>query len=69
MMINEIMPNNVKPVPRGWEAFEIKLRDKGLSQGEIAEAKKSFYDGIETLTKMFFGSTRYHSLTTDPRCE
>ena len=38
---------------RGWEALEVKLMAKGLSAGEIAQARKTFYDGIETLTKMF----------------
>ena len=39
--------------PRGWDALEIKLKGRGLSTTEIEEARKSFYDGIETLTKMF----------------
>ncbi|MDP3786201.1 MAG: hypothetical protein Q8R05_01395 [Candidatus Omnitrophota bacterium] len=39
--------------PRGWEALEIKLKEKGLSRLEIEEARKSFYGGIEVLTKMF----------------
>ena len=39
--------------PRGWEALEVKLTAKGLSAGEIAQARKTLYDGIETLTKMF----------------
>ncbi len=41
------------PKPRGWDALEIKLKAKGLSQGEIAQARKSFDDGIEILAKMF----------------
>ncbi|MEI6831307.1 MAG: hypothetical protein WCK61_01220 [Candidatus Omnitrophota bacterium] len=40
-------------VVRGWDALEIKLRDRGLSGPEIQEASKSFHDGIETLCKMF----------------
>lgn len=40
-------------MPRGWDALEIKLKAKGLSVSEIEEARKSFFDGIETLTKMF----------------
>ena len=39
--------------PRGWDALEIKLKGRDLSSAEIQEARKSFYDGIETLTKMF----------------
>ena len=66
-MINESMPNNVKPVPRGWEALEIKLRGKGLSQGEIAEARKSFYDGVETLAKMFLSTYSVEKLKMDSR--
>ncbi len=39
--------------PRGWDALEIRLKDRGLSCSEIQEARKSFFDGIETLSKMF----------------
>jgi hypothetical protein len=39
--------------PRGWDALEIKLKAKGLSASEIEEARKSFFEGMETLTKMF----------------
>ena len=39
--------------PRGWEALEIMLMGRGLSSAELAEARKSFYDGIEVLSKMF----------------
>ena len=39
--------------PRGWDALEIKLKDRGLSIAEIQEARKSFCEGIETLSKMF----------------
>ena len=39
--------------PRGWDALEIKLKERGLSKLEIEEARKSFYAGIETLAKMF----------------
>ncbi len=57
MMINETRSNNNdKQGARGWDALEIKLKSKGLSQGEIAEARKSFFDGIEVLTKMFLSS-------------
>ena len=38
---------------RGWEALEEKLKDRGMSIAEIQEARKSFYDGIEVLSKMF----------------
>ena len=44
--------------PRGWEALEIKLKAKGLSAGEIALAKKTFFEGIEVLTKMFLSTTK-----------
>jgi hypothetical protein len=40
-------------VARGWDALEIKLKDRGLSTPEIEEAQKSFHDGIEILYKMF----------------
>ena len=39
--------------PRGWDALEIKLRSRGLSNVEIQEARKSFYEGIELLSRMF----------------
>ena len=39
--------------PRGWDALEIKLKGRGLSSAEIQEARKSFFEGIETLSKMF----------------
>ncbi len=42
---------NVKP--RGWDALEIRLKQRGLSYIELEEARKSFYDGIEVLSKMF----------------
>lgn len=38
---------------RGWDALEVKLKAKGLSAVEIEEARKSFYGGIEVLSKMF----------------
>ena len=38
---------------KGWDALEIKLKAKGLSAGEIAQARKTFDDGIETLTRLF----------------
>ena len=39
--------------PRGWEALEEKLKGRGMSIAEIQEARKSFHDGIEVLSKMF----------------
>ena len=39
--------------PRGWEALEEKLKSRGMSIAEIQEARKSFYEGIEVLSKMF----------------
>jgi len=38
---------------RGWEALEIKLRERGLTEAEIEEAHDSFYKGIELLAKLF----------------
>jgi len=42
--------------PRGWEALEIKLKGRGLSIAEVQEARKSFYEGIEVLSKMFLST-------------
>ena len=42
--------------PRGWEALEIKLKGRGLSVAEVQEARKSFYEGIELLSKMFLST-------------
>ena len=39
--------------PRGWDALEIKLKARGLSCAEIREARQSFDDGIELLSRMF----------------
>jgi len=39
--------------PRGWEALEEKLKSRGMSIAGIQEARKSFYEGIEVLSKMF----------------
>jgi len=53
-MIKETrLNNNVCKNPRGWEALEEKLKSRGMSIAEIQEARKSFYDGIEVLSKMF----------------
>ncbi|MBN1871358.1 MAG: hypothetical protein JW800_02180 [Candidatus Omnitrophica bacterium] len=38
---------------RGWEALEVMLKERGLFVAEIQEARKSFYEGIEVLSKMF----------------
>jgi len=46
---NRIITEN----PRGWEALEEKLKSRGISIAEIQEARKSFYDGVEVLSKMF----------------
>ena len=49
-MIREASTIDGKVVtPRGWDALEIKLKDRGLSSAEIQEARKSFFEGIETL--------------------
>ncbi len=45
--------NNTEAKPRGWDALEIMLKGRGLSGAEVQEARKSFYDGIEVLSKMF----------------
>jgi hypothetical protein len=45
--------NNAQIKPRGWDALEVKLRSRGLSIAEVQEARKSFYEGIEVLSKMF----------------
>jgi hypothetical protein len=49
---NSIITEN----PRGWEALEEKLKSRGMSIAEIQEARKSFYDGIEVLSKMFLST-------------
>ncbi len=41
-----------KPL-RGWEALEEKLKARGLSAGEIDQARRSFHAGMEALAKMF----------------
>jgi len=64
-MSNDSIINNEVSKPRGWDALEIKLKSKGLSQGAIAEAKKSFYDGIETLTKMFLSTFSVEKLGSE----
>jgi len=48
--------NVITERPRGWDALEIKLRSRGLSGTEIEEARKSFHDGIEVLSKMFLST-------------
>ncbi|MFZ5802596.1 MAG: hypothetical protein ACOY3K_05760 [Candidatus Omnitrophota bacterium] len=45
--------NEVRTEPRGWDALEAKLKARGLSALEIADARKSFASGIELLSKMF----------------
>ena len=60
-MIKEIKSKNDQQ-PRGWDALEIKLKAKGLSAGEISQARKSFYDGIETLNKMFLSTNSVEKL-------
>ena len=45
--------NETVVTPRGWDALEIKLKDRGLSSVEIREARKSFYEGIELMSRMF----------------
>jgi hypothetical protein len=48
--------SNIDQTLRGWDALEIKLRGRGLSNVEIQEARKSFYEGIELLSRMFLSS-------------
>lgn len=56
-MIKEAGTNNNAGVkPRGWDALELKLKGLGLSVAEIQEARKSFYEGIELLSKMFLSA-------------
>ena len=45
--------NNAQAKPRGWDALETKLKGRGMSIAEVQEARKSFYEGIEVLSKMF----------------
>lgn len=53
-MIREASTIDGKSVtPRGWDALEMKLKDQGLSSIEIREARKSFNEGIELLSRMF----------------
>jgi len=53
-MIKVASTINVRAVtPRGWDALEIKLKDQGLSSVEIREARKSFNEGIELMSRMF----------------
>ena len=54
--------SNIDKKLRGWEALEQKLKAKGLSAGEISQARKSFTDGIETLTKMFLSTNSVEKL-------
>ena len=56
-MIKEAGTNNsTEAKPRGWDALEIKLKGRGLSVAEVQEARKSFYEGIEVLSKMFLST-------------
>ena len=48
--------NNAQAKPRGWDALEKKLKGRGLSIAEVQEARKSFYEGIEVLSKMFLST-------------
>jgi hypothetical protein len=56
-MSRDVRTNNDQTVSsRGWDALEIKLKGRGLSSIEIQEARKSFFEGIELLSKMFLSS-------------
>jgi len=48
--------NNAQVKPRGWDALEVKLKGRGLSIADVQEARKSFYEGIEVLSKMFLST-------------
>jgi hypothetical protein len=51
-MSKDVRTNNDQAVSlRGWDALEIKLKGRGLSSIEIQEARKSFFEGIELLSK------------------
>lgn len=39
--------------PRGWEALRIMLEQQGLSSVEIEEARDSFYEGMQVLSRLF----------------
>lgn len=56
--MNQIQKNGEKISiqPRGWDALEIKLKGRGLSVAELQESRKSFYEGIEVLSKMFLST-------------
>ena len=43
----------IRVKPRGWDALEVRLKERGLSRIELEEARKSFFEGIEVLYKMF----------------
>ena len=53
VMMEKLKNRIITENPRGWEALEEKLKSRGMSIAEIQEARKSFYDGIEVLSKMF----------------
>lgn len=38
---------------RGWDALKIKLEQKGLSSTRIEQAKDSFHEGMEVLSRLF----------------
>ena len=41
---------------KGWKALEDKLRQQGLTEGEIRLAESSFRDGLEILKDLFIQS-------------
>jgi len=54
-MINAKTPeiHEIEKPLRGWDALEAKLKARGLSSGEIEEARRSFQAGIDALARMF----------------
>ncbi|MFH1678496.1 MAG: hypothetical protein ABH914_02625 [Candidatus Omnitrophota bacterium] len=49
---------------RGWEAIEHRLRRRDMSAGDLAEARKSFYEGIEILSKLFLSDNCKEELSS-----
>lgn len=41
---------------RGWEALKKQMQNEGLSSIEIDEAEKSFRNGIQMLSKLFYAT-------------
>jgi hypothetical protein len=50
---------------RGWEALKAKLEGKGFSNKRIEEARISFYEGIEVLSRMFLSLYQVKDMKRD----